>query len=283
MFKQKEPVSHYINVEGYEIHVTEWGVDNPSSILMWHGLARTGRDFDHLAELLSKRYRVLCPDTLGRGLSQWGQNPKEEYCFDFYEKIALKVCEIFGFYHFDYIGTSMGGALGMRLAGGPLRDNINRLVINDIAPQLAEAAVDRILTYAGSPPSFETIGQLEDYLQTVYEPYGYLTDEQWRLMVETSYRRMDNGQITLHYDPKMVTQFTAHPNDYDLWETYEKIKAETLVLRGAESDLLLTEWAQHMTEVGPKAHLIEIPGCGHAPALNKTQQTHIIEKFLEND
>ncbi|WP_135078284.1 alpha/beta hydrolase [Terasakiella sp. SH-1] len=283
MFEQKEPVSHYVKVDDYEIHVTEWGVDNAPCILMWHGLARTGRDFDHLAQVLSKTYRILCPDTLGRGLSQWSTHPEKEYCFDFYEKIALKICEIFGFYNFDYIGTSMGGALGMRLAGGPLKGNINRLVINDIAPEVAPTAVERILTYVGNPPSFQNIGELEEYLRTIYEPYGYLTDEQWRLMTETSYRRMDNGQITPHYDPNIVKQFSEHPDDYNLWGHYNQIEAETLVLRGATSDLLLAEWAQQMTEVGPKAHLIEIPGCGHAPALNRSQQTHIIETFLEHD
>ena len=135
IYQQKEPVSHFINVEGYEIHVTEWGVDNAEAILMWHGLARTGRDFDFLAEHLSSRYRVICPDTLGRGLSEWSKNPTEEYCYNFYEKIALKICETFGLFHFDYIGTSMGGALGMWLASDKLKDNINHLIINDIGPK----------------------------------------------------------------------------------------------------------------------------------------------------
>ena len=282
MFEQKEPVSHYINVEGYEIHVTEWGVDNPKPLLMWHGLARTGRDFDHLAELLAKEYRILCPDTLGRGLSQWSAKPDEDYCFDFYEKIALKICEIFGFYNFDYIGTSMGGALGMRLAGGPLKGAINHLVINDIAPELAAPAVERILTYAGNPPKFDTIGEFEDYLRTIYEPYGYLTDEQWRLMTETSYRRCDDGKITVHYAPQMVKQFQTHPDDYNLWDFYNKIDCPTLLLRGEASDLLLPQWAERMTQTGPKASLVEIPGCGHAPALNKDQQTRIIEEFLKS-
>lgn len=282
MFKQKEPVSHYINCEGYEIHVTEWGVDNPQSILMWHGLARTGRDFDTLAEALSSEYRILCPDTLGRGLSQWAGKPDEEYCFEFYEKIAQKVCEVFGFYMFDFIGTSMGGALGMRLASGPLKSSINHLVINDIAPELAAPAVERILSYAGSPPAFNTLIELEDYLRTIYEPYGYITDEQWRAMTETSHRRLDNGQITVHYDPKMIQQFISHPNDYTQWESYEKITAPTLLLRGQNSDLLLPQWAERMMQTGPKAHLVEIPNCGHAPALNNSQQIQLIKDFLKS-
>ncbi|MDV7338684.1 alpha/beta hydrolase [Terasakiella sp. A23] len=281
MFEQKEPVSHYINVEGYEIHVTEWGVDNPKSILMWHGLARTGRDFDHIAQELSKEYRILCPDTLGRGLSQWASDPEKEYCFDFYEKIALKICEIFGFFNFDYLGTSMGGALGMRLASGPLKANINHLIINDIAPELSQPAVDRILTYTGSPATFDTMSELEDYLRTIYVPFGHLTDDQWRLMLETSYRRTGEGKTTLHYDSKIVQQFIQHPSDYDLWDRYEKIDCPTLVLRGAISDLLLPEWAVKMTEVGPKAQLVEIPGCGHAPAFNNSAQISIVEEFFK--
>jgi pimeloyl-ACP methyl ester carboxylesterase len=281
MFKQKEPVSHYINCEGYEIHVTEWGVDNPKSILMWHGLARTGRDFDTIAQALSSQYRVLCPDTLGRGLSSWSRNPIDEYCFDFYEKIAAKICDTFGFFMFDYIGTSMGGALGIRLAAGSMKDRINHLIINDIAPELAKPAVERILSYAGTPAVFNTIMELEDYLRTIYEPYGYITNDQWRTMSESSYRRLENGQITLHYDPKMVQQFISHPDDYTQWETYEAITQPTLVLRGENSDLLLPEWAERMMNTGPKAHLVQIPKCGHAPALNNTQQIKIVKDFLE--
>lgn len=282
MYRENEPVSHYIQAEGYEIHVTEWGVDNPQAVLMWHGLARTGRDFDFLAKELSQHYRVLCPDTLGRGLSQWSKNPDEEYCFEFYEKIALKVCETFGLYLFDYVGTSMGGALGIKLASGSLKGNINHLVINDIAPQVAENAVERILTYAGNPPTFDTMVELEDYLRTVYAPYGYITDEQWRLMTETSYRRLENGQITTHYDPNMVRQFVAHPHDYDQWDRWEDIECPTLVLRGADSDLLLPEWAERMSQTGPMAQVIEIEGCGHAPALNKTYQTQLVANFLKS-
>lgn len=282
MLKQKEPVSHYIQAEGLEIHVTEWGLDNPQSILMWHGLARTGRDFDYIAQELAKDYRILCPDTPGRGLSQWANDPKNQYCFDFYEKVALKVCEIFGLFNFNYIGTSMGGALGIRLASGSLKNSINKLVINDIAPELAQPAVDRILAYAGNPATFDSMSELEDYLRAIYEPYGYLTDEQWRLMSETSARRMDDGRITLHYDPKMVEQFINYPDDYSQWDRYEEITCPTLVLRGQESDLLLPEWAEQMALLGPQAHVVEIPGCGHAPALNKTAQTHIIEEFLKS-
>jgi pimeloyl-ACP methyl ester carboxylesterase len=282
MFEQKEPVSHYVTVEGYEIHVTEWGLDNPNAILMWHGLARTGRDFDHIAQALSKDYRILCPDTLGRGLSQWARHPENEYCFEFYEKIALKICEIFGLYMFNYIGTSMGGALGIRLASNALKQNINKLVINDIAPELAKPAIERILTYAGQPPVFDTMGELEDYLRTIYTPYGYLKDDEWRLMCETSYRRMDDGKLTVHYDPAMVQQFVHHPQDYDMWDLYEQIECPTLLLRGAGSDLLLPEWAERMTTIGPKAQLVEIPACGHAPFLNKAAQINIVEEFLKS-
>jgi len=181
---------------------------------------------------------------------------------------------------FDFIGTSMGGSLGMRLAGGRLQQHIKHLIINDIAPELSQPAVDRILQYAGNPPAFNTMMEFEDYLRKIYEPYGYIQDEQWRAMLENSYRRLENGKITTHYDPKMVQQFVSHPNDYDMWDTFEKITAPTLVIRGEKSDLLLPEWAQKMSEVGPKAHLVQFPDCGHAPALNKSQQIQIVEQFL---
>jgi pimeloyl-ACP methyl ester carboxylesterase len=174
----------------------------------------------------------------------------------------------------------MGGAIGIRLAAGLLKGRIRRLVLNDIGPKLGDAAVERIRSYAGKPPQFDTVGELESYFRTVYKPYGWLSDGQWRRLTESSVRRTADGKVTPHYDPKMVLQFTHHPADYDQWEAWDAIDVPTLCLRGETSDLLLPEVAEAMRSRGPRAVVVTIPGCGHAPALNVPDQFALVERFL---
>ena len=274
------PASRYIVCEGREIHYTEWGAGNPGTVIAWHGLARTGRDMDEIAAHLSARYRVICPDTIGRGLSEWSPAPEKEYCLAFYGRTAVSLMDQLGVREAHWLGTSMGGALGIRLAAGALKGRIRRLVLNDIGPKLGEAAVERIRTYAGAPSRFDRIGDLEKYFRTVYSPFGWLSDEQWRRLTETSTRRTDDGKVTPHYDPKMVLQFTHHPDDYDQWEAWDAIDVPTLCLRGETSDLLLPEVAEAMRSRGPRAVVVTIPGCGHAPALNVPDQLALVERFL---
>jgi pimeloyl-ACP methyl ester carboxylesterase len=273
--------SSYLLCEGREIHFTEWGDPHAPAVIAWHGLARTARDMDDIAAHLSSRFRVICPDTLGRGLSQWSPEPEREYCLDFYARTALSLVEQLGLERFHWLGTSMGGALGLRLAADGLRGRIRRLVLNDVGPRIAQAAVERIRAYAGKPPQFDRISELEQYFRTVYKPYGWLSDEQWRRLTETSARRTPEGRITTHYDPDMVMQFTHHPRDYDQWEAYDSLELPTLCLRGETSDLLLADTAEEMRRRGPRAVVVTIPGCGHAPALNVPDQFSLVERFLE--
>jgi pimeloyl-ACP methyl ester carboxylesterase len=272
--------SHYRICEGREIHYMEWGAGNLPVVVAWHGLARTGRDMDDIAAHLAGRYRVICPDTIGRGLSEWSTAPEQEYCLDFYARIAVSLVDQLGIRELSWLGTSMGGALGIRLAAGPLKGRIRRLVLNDIGPKLGEAAVERIRTYAGSPAQFDRVGELEAYFRTVYQPYGWLSDEQWRRLTETSTRRTDGGRVMPHYDPKMVLQFTHHPRDYDQWDAWDAVDVPTLCLRGEHSDLLPPEVAEEMRSRGPRAVVVTLPGCGHAPALNVPDQFALVERFL---
>ena len=272
--------SRYLVCAGREIHCTLWGAEHAPVVIAWHGLARTGRDMDAVAAHLAARYRVICPDTLGRGLSEWSPAPEREYCLDFYAQTAVSLLEQLGVREAAWLGTSMGGALGIRLAAGALKGRIRRLILNDIGPQLGEAAVARIRSYAGSPPEFDRVSELEAYFRTVYKPYGWLSDEQWRLLTESSTRRTGAGKVTPHYDPKMVLQFTHHPRDYDQWEAWDAIDVPTLCLRGETSDLLLPEVADAMRSRGPRAVVVTIPGCGHAPALNVPEQFALVERFL---
>lgn len=272
--------SGYLVCEEREIHYTEWGAGQNETVIAWHGLARTGRDMDDIAAHLARRYRVICPDTVGRGLSQWSPHPEREYCLDFYSRLAVALLDQLRVNECHWIGTSMGGALGLRLAAGALKGRMRRLVLNDIGPQLGAAAVERIRTYAGNPPAFERMSELEQYFRTIYRPFGWLSEEQWRRLAETSARRTADGRLTPHYDPKMVLQFVHHPGDYDQWEAYDAIDIPTLCLRGETSDLLLPETAEEMRSRGPRAVIVTIAGCGHAPALNVPNQLGLVERFL---
>jgi pimeloyl-ACP methyl ester carboxylesterase len=273
-------MSKYAICEGREIHYTEWGAGNGETVIAWHGLARTGRDMDDIAAHLATRYRVICPDTLGRGLSEWSPEPQKEYCLAFYARLAVALIEQLDIERCHWLGTSMGGALGIYLAAGALKGRIRRLVLNDIGPKLGEAAVERIRAYAGKPPQFARVSELEQYFRTVYKPYGWLSDEQWRRLAETSVRRTAEGKVTPHYDPNMVLQFVHHPHDYDQWEAWDAIDVPTLCMRGESSDLLLAETADEMRKRGPRAVVVTIAGCGHAPALNVPDQFALVERFL---
>ena len=281
--------SHYATCAGREIHYTEWGSEHAPTVIAWHGLARTGRDMDELARHLSRRYRVICPDTLGRGLSQWSPDPGNEYTLAFYARLAAELFDHLDIAQAHWVGTSMGGAIGTVCASGlfqpQLKGRIKSLVLNDNAPRLAEAALARIRAYAGSPPAFDTMAQLEAFYREVYRPFGWLSDAQWRRLAETSTRRLPDGRVTPHYDPAMVRQFIDHPNDYDLWAHYDALRIPVLCLRGAESDLVLPDTAAEMLTRGPgllgMARVVEIAGCGHAPALNVADQLDLVTAFID--
>ena len=281
--------SRYATCAGREIHYTEWGSQHGRTVVAWHGLARTGRDMDELARHLSIRYRVICPDTLGRGFSQWSPDPGNEYTLAFYSRLAAELFDQLGIGEAHWVGTSMGGSIGTicaaALAQPQLKGRIKSLVLNDNAPQLADAALARIKAYAGSPPAFDTMAQMETFFRQVYKPFGWLSEAQWRRLAQTSARRLPDGRLTPHYDPAMVRQFTDHPNDYELWEHYDAITVPVLCLRGAESDLVLRETVEEMKTRGPGRRgllsVVEVPGCGHAPALNVPAQLDLVTSFID--
>jgi len=275
-----QPQSRYLVCEGRELHYTEWGAEHEEVVVAWHGLARTGRDMDDLAEHLGTRYRVICPDTLGRGLSQWSAAPDDEYSLDFYVRQATGLVNQLGIERCLWVGTSMGGAIGLLAAATTLRGRIRRLLLNDIGPELAPVAVDRIRSYAGSPAAFATVSELEHYFRTIYAPYGWLSDAQWRRLTETSLRRLPDGRVTPHYDPAMVRQFVTRPDDYSRWTEWDSLELPVLCLRGESSDLLTIETAEAMRTRGPRAVVVTIADCGHAPALNTPAQFALVERFL---
>jgi len=274
------PRSDYVTCGSHELHVTLWGEPAKPAIIMWHGLARTGRDFDEAASALSKDYFVICPDTLGRGLSSWASDVSVDYSYASYGDHALAVIEKFDVSDLRWIGTSMGGLLGVTLAAGRLAGRISHLVVNDIGPWIPQEATGRIADYVGNPPKFTTIGELETWLRTNYEPFGENSDAFWRRMADTSARRADDGRITVHYDPQIVSQFTLHKNDLDCWPEWDGVKAKTLLLRGEKSDVLPTTIASEMQTRGPKPQLRQFSGCGHAPTLATAKELAVLREFL---
>lgn len=272
--------SLYLDICGHEIHVTEWGERDAPVLVMWHGLARTGRDFDTAARYFARHYRVICPDTLGRGLSGWSSNPDRDYTLEAYADHAVALLTVLGIERCKWVGTSMGGLLGMNLAAGPLKRRIERLVVNDIGPRPNPAAITRIRAYVTARPSFANMRELEAFFRQIYLPFGPMTDQEWRVMTDTSARRRDDGTITVHYDPEIMRVFADRPEGLNCWPVWDGIDCPTLVLRGEHSDVLLPEVAEEMTRRGPGATLLTVPGCGHAPPLNVSGQILPVETFL---
>ncbi|WP_313299714.1 alpha/beta hydrolase [Diaphorobacter sp.] len=281
--------SRYVSCAGYELHYMDWGAPDAPVVIAWHGLARTGRDMDALAAFLVEHgWRVICPDTIGRGFSQWSRAPRDEYCLRFYARLARALFDTLDIRRAHWIGTSMGGAIGTVCASGmfepDMRERIVSLVLNDNAPELAAPAIERIKAYAGQPPVFDSMAQLEKFFRTAYAPFGWLSDAEWRKLAETSMRRLPDGRVTPHYDPAITQQFTEHADDYLIWPHYDALDLPVLLLRGVDSDLVLKEVAQQMRTRGPGAQgrlqWLEIPNCGHAPALNVPEQWQPILQHL---
>lgn len=274
------PRSTYVPAAGFEVHVTEWGDPGKPALVMWHGLGRTGRDFDEAAEALSDTWFVICPDTIGRGLSSWARRPEIDYSYKIYGDTTLGVLDHYGIDRMRWVGTSMGGLIGVTLAAGRLRDRITHLVINDVGPDIPAAGSERIASYVGNPPVYDTVAELEQWLRKNYAPFGANTDAFWRRMADTSSRRTDDGRVTVHYDPAIVNQFTHHKADLDVWDAYDAITVPTLLLRGESSDVLAPSVAEQMTKRGPKARLVEFANVGHAPTLTTGAEIDLLRDFL---
>jgi pimeloyl-ACP methyl ester carboxylesterase len=260
---------------------TEWGDPcNPRVVLCVHALTRNCRDFDFLARALVGHCRVVCPDIAGRGLSDWLKDPAgyaiPNYVADVVTLIArLDVDAV------DWVGISMGGLIGMALAsmeGNPVR----RLVLSDVGPEITPESIARIASYVGTDPRWSSFDEALAYIRTVSAPFGKLSDEQWRHLTEHSIVRDGDGTWRFRYDPRVSEPFKASFSDkpIDLWPFYDRVACPTLLLRGAESDLLTRDTWQRMGERGPRAQLAEIPDVGHAPMFLVDDQIALARDFL---
>jgi pimeloyl-ACP methyl ester carboxylesterase len=266
----------------HEVSYVEWASDGDRGVVVCvHGLTRQGRDFDFLAQHLANQgYRVVCPDIVGRGLS--GQlihgfdYDLDQYVIDLTVLLArLNVTEV------NWVGTSLGGQIGI-LVAGLSNSPIRRLVVNDIGPNLPINAVLRIGNYVrNGPERFPDLEAADAYFRQILEPFGDLTDEQWRHLAEHSVTQDDAGHYVLRYDRRLAQGFRAPwHHRYRLWAAWDRINCPILVLRGAESDLLLPRTAKEMLRRNELARLEVIPGCGHAPALMSEQQIALVTEWI---
>lgn len=278
----------FVTVGEHEIHYSEWGSNNEPVVLCVHGFSRPGRDFDVLAAGLADEFHVLSPDLLGRGLSEWSDDPTADYPTDGSSKIMADFCDVLDINSLRWIGTSMGGSLGIYAGANHLQDKMEQLVVNDSGPgqlegePIDEEGIDRIVSYLSSPPAFERFSDLMSYYQDTYEPFSEMSDEEWRRFTTTSARRTDDGLFSPNYDTQAVEPYFSDSDRTRLWDEWDRLDATTLVLRGEDSDVLSQEVADTMQSRGPDSSLIEIEGCGHAPSLNVPSQIRPIREFLRS-
>lgn len=266
------------------MHYVEWGDPDAERVaILVHGLTRNGRDFDFLAQALLPEFRVICPDVAGRGRSDWLAAKEDygypQYCADLTTLIARataggkprRIC---------WVGTSMGGIIGMLLASRP-NSPILKLVVNDVGTVIPKAALERIGAYVGKDPRFKTLEDMEATVRLVAAPFGPLTDAQWRHLTVTGAKQHGDGSWGFCYDPGIAVPFRAQTlADVDLWQYWDAIACPTLLMRGVQSDVLLKDTATAMTQRGPRPRMVEFDGVGHAPMLMAEDQIQVVRNFL---
>lgn len=295
-----EPTLNYVSCPdahgGHRMAYWQWGRPDASHVVLCvHGLSRQGRDFDTLAQALLARggdsLRVVCPDVVGRGQSDWLKDPRG-YQVPAYAADMGVLLQTLQPATLDWVGTSMGGLIGMALAGQPqLPFPIRKLVLNDVGPTISWQAIERIGTYLGDPLRFASVEEAAEALRRISIGFGPHTQAQWLALTRPMLKPAPegDGRLMLHYDPAIAIPFRAltpessAQSEVVLWQLYDAIRAQTLLLRGTESDLFARETAQAMTQRGPRAGLVEFAGVGHAPTLVAEDQVRAVCDFLLRD
>ncbi len=282
MFLRHNSRSRYVRCCGRELHVLEWGPQDAPPIVAWHGIARNAADFATLGNALSQQFRIIAPDTIGRGFSQWSLDPATEYTVPFYVRLAQALFDELSIERAGWAGTSMGGIVGLAAAATLLRERISALFLNDVTPAAPDIeGLRRIAGYMANPPQFDTVAEFEQYLRTIYAPAGPRGDDAWRATAEASLRRLPNGKVTTHYDPAIARAFENMQSVSDLWDAYDGLSIPVLLMRGERSDIASAADAKRMTERGPMALVRDLPGIGHAPWLDTPEQIDLVRDFFE--
>ncbi len=259
----------------------EWN-DNKAvnTLLCVHGMTRVGRDFDYLAQALQSHYQVVCPDMVGRGKSDRFK-VRDSYKIEQYLSDLTALIARLNISSLDWLGTSMGGILGMIMAAQP-NTPVRRLILNDVGTQMPEGAVKRILGYAGVKIHFPTQEEAENFLRFIYTPFGITEKEHWHHLFQYSLTDDPEGGYTLNYDPQVVGAAEEKKQLFELWDLWDKIKCPVLVIQGENSDILTDDIISLMRKRGPQFDLIRIPRCGHAPMLIEQKQIMVVKDWLES-
>ena len=274
--------NHFASLSPHGFHRVvyfEWGdALNPRVVICVHGIGRNARDFDTVAAALASTHRVISVDMPGRGESEWLADPND-YAFPTYLTTLTALIARSGAESVGWIGTSMGGLLGMTLAAQPASP-VARLVVNDVGPTIEAVALERIRGYFGTDPTFATYPEIAQYVRSISAPFGLQDDAQWDRVVSTNVRQRPDGRWGLAYDPGIAVPFRTAAAPPDLWPIWDRIRCPTLVLRGARSDLLSAVTAAEMSARGPRPQIVEIAGVGHAPMLMSADQVDPVVRFL---
>lgn len=264
----------------HRLHYVEWGApDNPRVVVCAHGYSGNARDFDFLARELANETRVACPDVAGRGESDRFATAFQYHFPQFLSDMNALVTRL-GVKQLDWVGTSMGGLLGMMLAAQP-GNRIRRLVMNDVGAFLPMAALNHIALNLKAPPRFASLAEVEMHMRHTHRDWGELTDAQWHHLARHGARLVD-GEYRLHFDPQIATSFQSFAMGPGLffWDKWAQVRCPVLLIRGERSDVFPRTVADVMLAMKPGARLVEIPGCGHAPSLMSPSQIGIVRDFL---
>ncbi|GHC33442.1 alpha/beta fold hydrolase [Aidingimonas halophila] len=269
-----------VRVRQLEIAVRIWHPEASSTLIAWHGLARHGGDFEGLARQLGPEWRILAPDTPGRGLSSWSLFPAHDYLYSHYMQIAIALLDHYELDHVPWLGTSMGGLLGMLIAADDTHgDRIEQLILNDVGPEIDPQGLAGLASYFAIPHRFYTFGELLTELRDHYASFGITDDATWQAMALESARRLPDGSWTFHYDPRIAEQF-VNDTPRDTWADWAAIRCPLTVIRGVDSTILAADTVHQMKLQQPGLATLDVPGCGHAPMLNTPSQVQPISDFL---
>ena len=269
------------------LNYLEWGdadeFKHQETLFCVHGLTRNARDFDYFAGKMCGNYRIVCPDVVGRGDSDHIVTA-EGYNYLQYNSDMNALIARLGVTEINWIGTSMGGIIGMVLAAQP-QSPIRRLVVNDIGPEVHRDALMSIADYIGRSEEFRSVDEVEQYLRKIYPEFAPMTDEDWSHMAKYSSRRTKSGSFRMKVDNRVGEAFRDSISYFnvDMWETWEQITCPVLVLRGAESSFLSKEVAEKMLTCGPETTLVEFENTGHTPTLRNDEQVDVIKNWLANN
>ncbi len=263
----------------HEVSYTEWGSHNENVLVCVHGLTRNGRDFDELAKALSASYRVICPDMPGRGKSGW-LDDHDLYNNNYYVQVIIQFLGSIGVKKVDWVGTSMGGIMGM-IAAAVYPGLIGRMVLNDVGAMIPVSGMRRIASYVKDEVKFGDASAAQKRFREIFAPFKIEKEEHWQHLFEHGLREVEGG-YSFNHDPAIGKPFQMPDNDYqevDMWRLWEAVNVPTLLVRGEKSDILPREVAGKMAEK-PGVEFVEFAGYGHVPPLMNEEQIGVVKDFL---